>query len=92
METAPSTSVHVSIDGFRQGDAPTSIFFNIMTTARIYIRHLATLDGRGILFDIVDDAKIAAPPYGIAEIVDTFSGVVWNEAGLTTQATKVVAG
>jgi hypothetical protein len=30
----PPTSVHMSVDGFRQGDAPASIFFNILA-ARI---------------------------------------------------------
>ena len=83
----PPTSVHMYIDGFRQGDAPASIFFNIMA-ARIYRRQLATLDGRGGLFSIVDDVNIAAPPNVTDEIVDTFSDVAWNEAGLATQAIK----
>jgi hypothetical protein len=77
----------MSEDGFRQGDAPASVFFNILA-ARIYRRQLATLDGRGVLFAIVDDVKIAAPPSVIAEIVDTFSDIAWHEAGLTTQAIK----
>ena len=42
----PPTSVHMFVEGFRQGDAPASIFFNILA-ARIYRRQLATLDGRG---------------------------------------------
>ena len=75
----------MSVDGFRQGGAPSSIFFNILA-ARIYRRQFATLDRRGVIFAIVDDVKIAAPPTAIAEIVDTFSGVAWNEAGLNTQA------
>jgi len=83
----PPTSVHMSVDGFRQGDAPASVFFNILA-ARIYRKQLATLDGRGVLFAIVDDVKIAAPPHVIAEIVDSFSDMAWNEAGLTTQAVK----
>ena len=57
----PPTSVHMSIDRFRQGDAPASIFFNILAP-RIYRRQLATLNGRGVLFAIVDDVKITAPP------------------------------
>jgi len=77
----------MSVDGFKQGDAPTSIFFNIRA-ARICRRELATLDGRGVLFAIVDDVKIAAPPNVIAEIADAFSDVAWNEAGLTTRAIK----
>ncbi len=55
----PPTNVHMSIVGFRQGDAPVSIFFNILA-AIIYRKQLATLNGRGVLFAIVDDAKIAA--------------------------------
>jgi hypothetical protein len=79
----PPTSVHMSIEGFTHGDAPASIFFNILA-ARIYRRQLATLNGKGVLFAIVDDVKIAAPPVVIAEIVDTFSEVAWHEAGLST--------
>jgi hypothetical protein len=83
----PSTSVHMSIDAFRKGIRPTSIFLNILA-ARIYRRHLATLTGRGVLFAIVDDVKISASHAVIAEIVDTFSGVAWHEVGLTTQVVK----
>jgi hypothetical protein len=56
----PPTSVHMSIDGFRQGDGPATDYFNILT-AWIYRKQLATLDGRGVLFAIADDVKIAAP-------------------------------
>ena len=77
----------MSVDGFRQGDAHASFFFNILA-ARICRRQLATLDGREVLFAIVDDVKIVAPPSVIAEIVDTFSDIAWHEAGLTTQAIK----
>ena len=77
----------MSIDGLRQGDAPASIFFNILA-AGIYARQLATLNGRGVLFAIVDDVKIAAPLAYIAEIVDTFSIFSWQEAGLTTHVVK----
>jgi hypothetical protein len=52
--SCPPTSVHMSIDGFRQGDALASIFFNILA-AMIYRRQLPTLNGRGVLFAIVDD-------------------------------------
>jgi hypothetical protein len=83
----PPTSAHMSVDGFRQGDAPASIFF-IILVARIYRRQLAKLNGRGVVFAIVDDVKIAAPPAVIAEIVDTFAEVVWHEGGLTTQVIK----
>ena len=40
------------------------------------------------MFAIVDDVKIAAPPAFIAEIVNTFADVEWNEAGLTAQVVK----
>ena len=48
-------------------------------------KKLATLDGRGVLFAIVDDVKTAAPPSVIAEIVESFADIAWHEAGLTTQ-------
>ena len=70
-----------------RGNAPASIFFNILAT-RIYKRQLATLNGRGVLFAIVDDVKIAAPPTIIAEIVDSFAEVAWHEAGLSTQVVR----
>ena len=58
----PPTSCHMSIDDFRQGDAPATVYFNIMV-ARVYRRLLAVLDGRGVLFAIEDDVKISAPPH-----------------------------
>ncbi len=62
--------MHMFVNGFRQVGVLASIFFNILA-ARIYrLRQLATLGGRGVLFAIVDDVKIAAPPNVIAEIVD----------------------
>ena len=56
----PPTSYHMSIDGLRQGDAPATVFFNILD-ARIYRKQLATHDDRGVLFDVSDDVKIGAP-------------------------------
>jgi hypothetical protein len=61
----PPTSVHMSIDGFSQKDAPASIFFNILAV-KFYIRQPATLYGREALFAIVYDFKIAAPRAVIA--------------------------
>ncbi len=46
---------------------------------------MATLIGRGVLFAIVDDVKIASPHVVITEIVDTFLDVAWHEAGLVTK-------
>jgi len=83
----PPISCHMSIDGLRQGDAPATVFFNILA-ARIYRKQLATLDGRGVLFVVADDVKIGAPPNVIGEIVDSFADIAWHEAGLTTQVVK----
>ena len=75
------------IDGFRQGDGPATVYFNILAV-RIYRKQLATLDGRGVLFAIADDVKIAAPPSVIAEIVENFANIALHEAGLTTLPIK----
>ena len=83
----PPASVHMSVDGFIQGDAPTSIFF-IILAARIFMKQLASLNGRGVLFAIVGDVKIAAHATVIAEIVDSFVEVAWQVAGLSTQVVK----
>jgi hypothetical protein len=56
----PPIRVHMSIDGFHQGDGPATVYFNILVV-RIYRKQLATLDGRGVIFVIADDVKIAAP-------------------------------
>ncbi len=77
----------MSIDGLRQGDAPATTYFNILA-ARIYRKQLATLNGRGVLFAIADDVKIAAPPCVINAIVEAFTDVAWHEAGLTTHVVK----
>jgi hypothetical protein len=77
----------MSIDGLGQGDAPATVFF-IILASRIYRKHLATLDGRGVLFAISDDVKIGAPPNVIGEIVDSYADIAWNEAGLTTRVVK----
>jgi len=73
----------MSIDGLRQGNAPATVFFNILA-ARVYRKKLATLDGRGVLFAVADDVKIGAPPNVIGKIVNSFADIAWNEAGLTT--------
>ncbi len=41
-----------------------------------------------MLFAIVDDVKILAPPYVIREIVEVLADIAWSEAGLTTQVVK----
>ena len=75
------------IDGLKQGDAPDTVFFNILA-ARINKKQLATLDGRGVLFAESDDVKIGAPPNVIGEIVDFFVDIVGHEVGLTTHVVK----
>ena len=75
----PPTSCHMSIDGLRQGDAPATIYFNILV-ARVYKKQLATLDGRGVLFAVSDDLRVLGPPEVICEIVEAFPKVAWEEA------------
>ena len=64
----------MSIDGMRQSDAPATLYFNILV-ARVYMKQLATLDGRGVLFADADDLRILDPPEVIGEIVEAFSKV-----------------
>jgi len=77
----------MSVDGLRQGDAPATVFFNILV-ARVYRKQLATLNGRGVLFMVADDLRVLCPPDVIGEIVEAFPKVGWEEAGLTTQTKK----
>ena len=77
----------MSIDGLRQGDAPASVYFNILV-ARVYIKQLALLDGRGVLFAVSGDLRILAPPTAIREIEEVFPETAWEEASLTTQTKK----
>ncbi len=57
----PPTSCHLSCEGLRQGDAPATVYFNILA-AKVYRKQLHALNGRGVLFAIADDVKIVAPP------------------------------
>ena len=77
----------MSIDGLRRGDAPTTVYLNILV-ARVYKTQLATLDGRGVLFEVADDLRVLDPLEVIGEIVESFPKVAWEEAGLTTQTSK----
>jgi hypothetical protein len=61
----------MSIDGLRQGDAPATIYFNILV-ARVYRMQLANLDGRGVLFAVADDLRVLGPLGVIGEIVAEF--------------------
>ena len=77
----------MSVDGLRQGDAPATVYFNILVV-RVYKKQLATLDGRGVLFAVVDDFRVLGPPEVIGEIVEAFPKVAWEEARLTTRTAK----
>jgi hypothetical protein len=77
----------MSIDGLRQGDAPATVYFNILV-ARVCRKQLALLDGHGVLFAVSDDLRMLAPPAVIREIVEVFPVTAWEEAGLTTQTLK----
>ena len=70
----PPTSYHMSVNGLRQGDAPATVYFNILI-ARVYRKQLATLDGRGALFVVADDLRVLGPPEVIGEIVESFPKV-----------------
>jgi len=45
----PVTSFHMSCEGLRQGDAPATVYFNVLA-ARVYKKQLLALDGRGCYF------------------------------------------
>ena len=64
----------MSIARLRQGDAPETVYFNILI-AGVYMKQLALLDGRRDLFAIADDVKIMAPPTVIGEIGEVFAKV-----------------
>jgi len=84
----PSTSFHLSCEGLRQGDAPTTVYFNVLE-ARVYKKQLVLLNGtRGVLFATAGDVKILAPPVVIKELAKSFPTIAWEEAGLTTQIVK----
>ena len=77
----------MSVDGVRQGDAPATVYLNILV-ARVYRKQLSTLDGRGVLFAVADDLRVLGPQEVFGEIVEAFPKVAWEEAGLTTQTKK----
>jgi hypothetical protein len=68
----PQVSCHMPNDGLRQGDAPATVYLNILV-ARGYIKQLALLDGRGVLFAVSDDLiRSLALLVVIREIVEVF--------------------
>jgi hypothetical protein len=81
------TIFHLSCEGLRQRDAPTTVYFNVLT-ARVYKKHLVLLSGRKVLFAIADVVKILAPPALIKELEECFPTITWEEVGLATQTIK----
>jgi hypothetical protein len=79
----PATSFHMSCEGLRQGDAPATVYFNVLV-ARVYRKQLHVLDGSGVLFALADDVKILGPHEVIKEMAKGFLTRAWEEAGLTT--------
>ena len=57
----------MSCEALRQGDAPATVYFNVMAT-RVYKKQLQILNGRGVLFAVADDVKILGPPAVIKEL------------------------
>ena len=47
------TSFHMSCEGLRQGDAPATVYFDVLA-ARVFRKQLLVLDGRGVLFAMAD--------------------------------------
>jgi len=78
-----ATSFHMSCEGLRQGDAPATVYFNVLA-ARVYMKQISILDGRGVLIAVADDVKLLGPPEVIAEMPQGFPSLAWEEAGLTT--------
>jgi hypothetical protein len=83
----PAKSFHMSCEGLRQGDAPATVYFNVLAP-RVYKKQLHILNGRGVLFAVADDVKILGPPAVIKEQAEGFPTLAWEEAGLTTQTVK----
>ena len=51
----------MSCEGLKQGDAPATVYFNVLV-ARVYMKQMRIMDGRGVLFAVADDVKILGPP------------------------------
>jgi hypothetical protein len=83
----PATSFHMSCEGLGQGDAPSTVYFDVLA-AMMYRKELRMLDGRGALFAVADDVEIFGPPEVIVEMAEGFPALAWEEAGLTTQPVK----
>jgi hypothetical protein len=79
----PTTSFDMSCEGLKQGDAPATVYFNVLA-ARVYKKQLRILNGGGVLFTVVNDVKLLGTPEVIAEMAEGFPALAWEESGLTT--------
>ncbi len=70
-----ATSLYLSCEGLKQGDAPVTVYFNLLV-AQVYIKQLVLLNGGESLFAIADDVKILAQPVVIRELAESFSTIV----------------
>ena len=66
-----ATSFHMSCEGLGQGDAPTTVYFNVLA-ARVYRKHIRILNGRGVLFAVADAVKLLGPPEVTTEMAEGF--------------------
>ncbi len=83
----PATSFYMSCEGHKQGDAPATVYFNVMI-ARVYKKQVRILDGRGVLFAAADEVKILGSLEARKQMAEGFPTLAWEEAGLTTQTVK----
>jgi hypothetical protein len=79
----------MTCEDLRQGDAPASVYFNVMI-ARVYKKQFDVLAGRGVLFTVADDVKILAPHAVIVELAEGFPTLAWNETVLNTQSVTAI--
>jgi hypothetical protein len=77
----------MSCEDLRQGDAPASVYFNVLI-ARVFMKKIIVLAGRGVLSAVADDVKILAPLAVVRELAKGFLALAWNGAGLKTQSVK----
>ncbi len=57
------TSLQMSWEDLRQGDAPASVYFKVLI-ARVHMKHIALLAGRGVVFTVAHGVKITSPACG----------------------------
>jgi len=57
------TSFQMDCEGLRRGDVPASVYLNVRI-ARVYMKHVDTLVGRGGPFAVAGDVREASSPAG----------------------------